>query len=284
MVRHASRIGPRRAKALYFSARETYNTGRRKPPKAASRITGKRSGAGGRKKESMGSNRAMKKLLAVLLSLTLCLTFAFSAVAEETNDYTAGSLISMGSYEQDNDLTNGSEPVEWIVLKVEDNQAMIISRYCLDAHAYNTDKVAMTWGECTLRTWLNDTFINEIFSAEEIETIVPKTIVNNDNPHYGTEGGEDTTDRIFFLSESEVSEFFPDSDSRRAQPTAYAVAQGAYLNTKNGNTWWWLRTPGVRPVDVCGVSAYGNVTGYGSRDVNRPSGAIRPVLWVTFGD
>jgi hypothetical protein len=226
----------------------------------------------------------MKKTIAILLGLALCLSFSLSATAEQANDYAAGNIVTFGNYEQDNDLSNGKEAIEWIVLEVNDDQAFLVSKYCLDEHAYNTDKVAMTWAKCTMRVWLNDTFLNEAFSTDEQAKIIPTTIVNKNNPHYGTEGGEDTTDRIFFLSYDEVNQFFPDTDSRRTEPTAYAIAQGVYLNARNGYTWWWLRTPGVRPVDVCGVSAYGNITGYGSRDVNRTNGAVRPAMWVTIDD
>lgn len=226
----------------------------------------------------------MKKWFAVLITLILCLPFSISGLAEQTNDYTVGSIVTLGSYEQDNNLDNGTEPVEWIVLGVQDNQALLISKYCLDARAYNKDYIPMTWAECDLRVWLNDTFLSEIFSAQEQAMVVTVTNINKNNPHYGTKGGADTTDKIFFLSTDEIDQYFPDSESRRAKPTAYAKAQGAYVNDTNGNTWWWLRTPGVRPIDVCGVSAYGNVSGYGSRDVNRPSGALRPALWLSIDE
>ena len=66
-----------------------------------------------------------------------------------------------------------------------------------------------------------------------------------------------------------------------AVPTAYAKARGVYVEEETGVTWWWLRSPGVRPIDVSGVRADGRISGYGSRDVYRPSGALRPAIWVT---
>ena len=225
----------------------------------------------------------MKRTLAVLLGLTLCLSFALSAMAEQTGEHPVGSFITFGSYEQDNKLENGKEPVEWLVLKVDGSKVLLISKYCLDARAYNTAFVRMTWSKCTLRAWLNDTFLNEVFSANEQAMLVSAINVNDDNPHYGTYGGDDTEDMIFFLSLAEVYEYFPEQADRQAQPTAYAIANGAFVNASSGNGWWWLRTPGVRQIDVCGVSANGVISGYGSRDVNRPSGSIRPVLWVDFG-
>ena len=41
-------------------------------------------------------------------------------------------------------------------------------------------------------------------------------------------------------------EFFPEQEQRTCQATEYAKAQGAYVDENNGNSWWWLRSPGVR--------------------------------------
>ena len=226
----------------------------------------------------------MKKCLAVTMVIIICLSFAFSAMAAQTNEYVVGNTLTLGHYEQDNNPDNGKEPVEWIVLDVQDKQALLISKYGLEARAFNKAFVRMTWAECDLRTWMNGTFMNELFSAEEQSRIVTVTNVNADNPHYSTKGGDDTTDQIFLLSLAEAEKYFPEKSSRTVRATEYAKAQGAFVNEKNGNSWWLLRTPGVRPIDICGVSADGRISGYGSRDVNRPSGVIRAVLWVTFGD
>ena len=223
----------------------------------------------------------MKKFFAFVLGMAL-LTSA--ACAAETNQYTVGGTVILGNYEQDNNLDNGKEPVEWIVLETNGAQAFLISKYCLDARPYNTDFVPMTWEKCTLRAWMNSEMINELFSADEQANILSTQVVNDNNPDYGTYGGLDTQDKLFLLSFDEVYRYFPTDQSRQAQPTAYAVARGAYLNADTGNTWWWLRTAGVRRIDACGVRQDGRVSGYGSRDVYRPSGTLRPVLWVNIGN
>lgn len=50
-----------------------------------------------------------------------------------------GDIIESGSYEQDNNISNGKGPIEWIVLENEDNHALLISLNCLDYKTYNTD-------------------------------------------------------------------------------------------------------------------------------------------------
>jgi hypothetical protein len=224
----------------------------------------------------------MKKTLILLLCIPLCLSLMYTAIAEQAREYIVGGTVTFGSYEQDNNTDNGKEPVEWLVLEVKGTQALLLSKYCLDARPYNTDFVPITWAECTLRAWLNDTLIDELFSAGEQAMIPAVTVVNTGSPNYGTVGGDDTTDQLFLLSKAEVIAYFPEQADRQAQPTAYAVARGAYINETTGNTWWWLRSPGTRQIDASGVRADGRVSGYGSRDVYRPSGTIRPVCWVNI--
>ena len=50
-----------------------------------------------------------------------------------------GDYITFGSYEQDNDISNGKEDIEWLVLDREDNKILVISKYGLDAKQYNVE-------------------------------------------------------------------------------------------------------------------------------------------------
>lgn len=68
-------------------------------------------------------------------------------------DAAVGDIVTFGSYEQDNDLENGMEPVEWYVLDKEDGEATLMSVYLLDWQSYNEDFIDMTWEDCTLRSW-----------------------------------------------------------------------------------------------------------------------------------
>lgn len=53
----------------------------------------------------------MKRIFAAVLALCLCA--AGAAMAQESEDgWAAGDTVVFGSYEQDNVLTNGKEPLE----------------------------------------------------------------------------------------------------------------------------------------------------------------------------
>ena len=72
-------------------------------------------------------NRAWAALL-----LLAALLLPAAGMAQEETVY-----VTFGHYEQDNDLTNGKEPIEWRVLKEEGGEVMLITRYALDAKPYN---------------------------------------------------------------------------------------------------------------------------------------------------
>ena len=235
----------------------------------------------------------MKKLLAIVLILTVLLTGVALAEEGETS-YEVGSVFIFGTYEQDNDTTNGEEPIEWIILDVNAvGSLVLLSKYALDEKPYNRDWVYVTWETSTLRKWLNEDFYNAAFSEEEQAKIVPVTLENEDNPSYGTNGGKVTTDKVRLLSINEVTNIFTDDmvystftddDSRMCAPTKYAVAQGAWQSsdyTVDGVSacWWWLRSPGGNSSRAAGVGSGGDV---GNNDfyVDYGNCSVRPVVVV----
>ena len=197
-----------------------------------------------------------------------------------------GSTITFGCYEQDNDLSNGAEPIEWRVLAVENGRALLISAYGLDARPYNDSDTSVTWETCSLRQWLNGEFYNTAFNDSEKIAIAQTMVQAEDNPTYGTKAGSDTADRIFLLSMSEAERLFADDDERMCTPTAYAIAQGCWQETRykpEGTCWWWLRSPGYNSKYAALVRASGIVDASGIFAGNiyySSNGMVRPALWV----
>ena len=204
-----------------------------------------------------------------------------TAPQQDTKTLAMGDIVLFGSYEQDNDTADGQEEIEWVVLDVQEKKALLISRYALDCHKYNSSRTNITWEECTLRTWLNDDFLNAAFSAEEQEQILMSKVTADKNPRYSTDPGNDTMDQIFLLSYREATEYFSSDSERQCRPTAYAEAHGCYANSDNGNVLWWLRSPGYYADYAASVNSAGafNVYGY---FVDSGSYAIRPTLWLNL--
>ena len=48
-----------------------------------------------------------------------------------------GDIVTFGTYEQDNDSSNGQESIEWQVVDISDGKALLVSRYVLDNIEYN---------------------------------------------------------------------------------------------------------------------------------------------------
>ncbi|MBR5380053.1 MAG: hypothetical protein IK140_05915 [Clostridia bacterium] len=244
----------------------------------------------------------MKRLLLICMMLTLMLAgtgFAdtqkpdgrhaeTSCLMKSGQDaYEIGDVVSFGSYEQDNNAENGTEPIEWIVLDVQaDGSLVLISRYALDAMPYHESYSGVSWETCMLRRWLNEDFFDAAFSAEEQAKIKTVTLVNEGNPGYRSKGGNDTDDKVWLLSINEAtgrsgegkdySCFMLDS-VRICYPTAYAEIQGAFA-LYDGGCFWWLRNPGRAYWYAAFVDDAGCVYKAGSFVVG--DFGVRPVICV----
>ena len=197
-----------------------------------------------------------------------------------------GEVICFGSYEQDNNTSNEKEEIEWQILEKQDNKILLISKYALECQQYNTEQTDVTWETCTLRSWLNSTFINNAFTEAEQSMIVDTKVTADKNPNYSTNPGNDTTDKIFLLSINEVNKYFTNDDSRKSVPTAYAIEQGAYKSsseTSGGKAtcWWWLRSPGSSQDGASLVYDDGSVLNCG-HIVGNSDDCVRPALWINL--
>ena len=184
-----------------------------------------------------------------------------------------------GSYEQDNISSNGSEDISWIILSKQDDRVLVISEYALDCKQYDTNGNSITWGQCSLREWLNGTFMDKAFSDEEEAKILSTTVTADRNPKNATKPGKDTKDQIFLLSITEAEKYLSANNERRCKPTAYAISEGASVNDDNDNCWWWLRSPGRNSNLAANVSDDGSVN-YTGNIVDHGNGCVRPAMWI----
>lgn len=193
-----------------------------------------------------------------------------------------GDTINFGTYEQDDDISNGKEIIEWIVLAKQNNRLFVISRYAIDARPYNAEQKEATWETCSLRQWLNTEFLDSAFSDSEKAMIAAVTVSAEKNPEYITSPGKSTQDKVLLLSIAEAERYFTSNDARACEPTAYAESNGA-SPAGNGNCWWRLRTPGDSQSCTGEVHCTGVILNTGS-DVSFAGVAIRPAMWIDLSD
>ena len=260
--------------------------------------------------------------LALILVTALLPFGSFNAHAEEGDgnfealgaSYKVGDIIKFGHYEQDGNTANGKEEIEWQVLKVESDRVLVVSKYGLDCKKYNDKYANVTWETCTLRQWLNNDFKNAAFTATEQAKIPTVTIVNKNNPKYGTAGGNNTNDQIFCLSLEEMESYFGnyswyDSENMYGfnqnlicAPTQYAENNGAYTYTITESDYnsglkdkgytsdvigrrggcWWLRSPGDYSSTACFVFYFGYAGVRYSNSVEDGYSAVRPALFLNI--
>ena len=201
-------------------------------------------------------------------------------------DANVGDVATFGAYEQDNDTSNGKEKIEWIVLAKEDDKLLVVSRYALDCQPYHEHDMDVTWETCSLRQWLNGTFLDTAFSSDEQVMIQSVTVTADQNPEYDTDPGNDTTDKVFLLSLNEVNHYFTSNEARKCGSTDYAKAQGAYTKSAysaggKAACDWWLRSPGSKSDSAVGIRYDGSVYGLGGTVYF--ANAVRPALWINLG-
>lgn len=230
----------------------------------------------------------------------------------------AGDYVTFGSYEQDNDLANGKEPIEWLVLETKDGKAFLLSKYVLDSDAYDTTfdeekwmfdtsySYRASWEKSTLRTWLNSEFYDAAFSDAEKESVLLTKVENTPNTLRGTSSGPDTEDWVYLLSDAEAIEYFgeewvlitwenqkywdvlinvhPEQTIQLGMPTAYALSKGK-IQSGDARRWFvdyckcWLRTTGGPSDYVVTVGFSGFLEQEGLQPGIKNIG-IRPCLWI----
>ena len=197
-------------------------------------------------------------------------------------------IITFGAYEQDNDTSNGKEAIEWLVLAKEGSRLLVISKYALDCQPFNAERAEVTWETCSLRTWLNGTFLNEAFTAEEQKQIHTAAVKADKNPFFETDPGNDTEDKVFLLSGEEATRFFSSDEQRRCGVTDYARTQGVPDVTNTFSVdgkdvcGWLLRTPAGALIGVAYVSSLGVFT-QGCVCMVYEARAVRPAMWIDVG-
>ena len=237
-----------------------------------------------------------KKLLALMLVAALVLGGGNGGVIQAAEDYevkdpvntmadgtgiTTWDCVYFGNYIQkdtngDGKVTDEDEkqPIKWRVLSVEeDGTALLLADKLLDKQPFDKNG-KNDWEACTLRTWLNSTFLNDAFTEAEQEAIAETELE--------TESAATVTDNIYLLSLEEVSNpeygFHPSSDCESNTRKAEGTTNLAVFDNA-----WWLRTPHKKnDLAVCWIDSEGKNTQ--NAFIPDRSIWIRPALRLKLSD
>ena len=156
--------------------------------------------------------------------------------------------VVFGSYEQDNNIDNGKEGIEWIVLDRDDEKALLLSKYILKNISFHDKDEEVYWEHASARSWCNEIFLNDAFENDK-DIIIKLKNKNLFNPIYrllhDKFGNKDTEDFVSLMGLYEIRKYFnviSNIDEYNIQlmtvPTAFAMVGSKY------NASYWLKTNG----------------------------------------
>ena len=242
-------------------------------------------------------SRNVKSVVSIILSMALAVSGAVMSPdrVEAQNSEISNpriskdgkvtwDLLEFGTYPQ---KVTGfkTEPIKWRILSVsaDGTDALVLADKGLDGVPYldrylngemiNEEFVQenITWGESTLRKWLNEDFYNKAFTQGEKNAInvtdVTYQVDFTNIDDYDSSGSgntktgstevkmETTKDNVYVLSVEEVTnskygfgeKVSSYDDTRVARITDYAKYNGAQSSIASGvgnmNSEWWVRSP-----------------------------------------
>lgn len=150
------------------------------------------------------------------------------------------------------------EPIKWRVVAKNDDNMLLVCDTIIDTFTYCNCTVeelnelgqnANNYKESEIRSWLNSTFIENAFTAEELAGLHTVTVENGiaSTENFATGVNqyvcEDTLDKVYLLSYTEVynSEIIK-LGNRMRNVSDYARAIGCRMDDL-GAGGWWLRSP-----------------------------------------
>lgn len=225
------------------------------------------------------------------------------------------------------------EPIKWRILTTNENSAYIMSDIALDFFSMQPDRkdeirddllasynnsagvpdgiYANNWEYSFIRSWLNETFYNEVFNDLQKEIIQTTHLDNsarscnpNENPkYYGyaenagknkyADQCKDTDDKIFLLSLRDVTttaygfnkDVLAEDPARNLKASDFAKFHGVSMgNTQKDYVTWYTRSPSL----AVGNQGYTTFVLYRDNKgvINSPNlvaeGGVVPALWITL--
>ena len=197
----------------------------------------------------------------------------FKAELDTLRSASIGEEVQFGHFDTDK-LLPGAERITWIVINKDDDNVRLLSKYGIAGSYYNQKHTEVSWRDSDLYEILNSSESIGAFSKYEAKIL-------SADPNSG--------DVISLLTVADAKELFATNEERELKITSAALANGTNENLKSKynewdmkgyrSSWWWLKGSDTPSIYAPIVTEDGEIV-EDKKPVNKPSGAIRPVIWV----
>ena len=211
-------------------------------------------------------------LLSFSLSRRLLAAREYAEECRTLRQAAVGDEVLWGRWETDPGRP-GKERLSWTVIAKEPGGVCLLSRFGIAGSYYHRKHEAVSWEESDLRKRMNSEEYTRMFSSYEMKCLLKKD-----------------GDYLTLLTVEQLMDLYPLQQDRVLAVTEAARRQGTnadrlshyeiWFDQMYCYSWWWLRgAPGEKSITAPIVNMDGSVS-MTKKPVNKPSGAVRPVLWV----
>ena len=163
--------------------------------------------------------------------------------------------------------------IEWIVLKADKGEALIMSKYVLKSSSFaDKDKKALweNWWEISnVKQWLNEEFYSGAFTDEEKEQIIEKGVVNKE--------------KITILDNKEIKKYFGNNGKEivknHTKTMLFPGVIDSNIDLSDGYVPYWTKTD--KKNRISSVKGTGELNEDGYKPTNNRIG-IRPVIYIKY--
>lgn len=107
--------------------------------------------------------------------------------------------------------------IEWIVLDVKANVALLVSKNVLEAIPYHSEQKKVDSEKSSIRSWLNSDFFFAAFTGNKRLCILNSKVNTPKNIEYGTNRNSCTSDRVFFAEYRRSRTLLPQCRSEKSK-------------------------------------------------------------------
>ena len=187
-----------------------------------------------------------------------------STTTNAVSSASANEVIRMFANIKVGDLRNFGK-YRWIVADIKGDKAMLVTDKVVLKNELHKKSENITWKDCTLRKYLNGSFLMNSFGAGERSLILTTNVENCNQTSQGRQPLPETEDKIFIWSYKEAGKY---TKTAKCPPPSDFTARRCWTRTTNG---MWAYT-------------YDCENGPGN-ELNDTSpacvnGGVRPVMWV----